>query len=118
MKRALVALALFAAPSLARAEDGKGLFAARCAACHAVGATKSTPAAPRITGVMGRKIASLGDYTYSTGLKAKGAQSWSDANLDAYLAAPAKFAPGTRMFVALTKPEERKAVEGYLKTLK
>lgn len=118
MKKRILALVLLTAPGLAHAEDGKALFNARCAACHAPTATKSTPVAPKISGVAGRKIASLGDYTYSMGLKAKGAQSWNDTNLDAYLTAPAKFAPGTRMFVALTKPEERKAVEGYLRTLK
>lgn len=102
----------------ARAEEGKALFAARCAACHAPTAIKSSPVAPKIAGVVGRRIASLPDYGYSAALKAKGAQTWTEATLDSYLTAPSKFAPGTKMFVALPKPEERKAVIGYLKTLK
>lgn len=116
--RLFAALAVLALPAVAQAEDGRALFAARCAACHAPAAVKSGPVAPRIAGVAGRKIASLTDYAYSTALKGKGGQAWSDANLDAYLTAPAKFAPGTKMFVGLPKLEERRAVIGYLKTLK
>ena len=119
--KTIVVLAGLAAASFAvsaRAEDGKALFASRCAACHAPDAVKSGPVAPRIKGVVGRKIASLPDYSYSAGLKAKAGQSWTEASLDTYLTAPAKFAPGTKMFVALTTPAERKAVVGYLKTLK
>lgn len=116
--RLFAALAVLAFPALAHADDGKALFATRCAACHSPSAAKSGPVAPRIGGVAGRKIASLPDYAYSTALKGKGGQAWTDQNLDAYLTAPAKFAPGTKMFVGLPKPEERRAVIGYLKTLK
>lgn len=116
--RTLVILAGLAAATSVHAEDGKALFATRCAACHQPAASKSSSVAPKIAGVVGRRIAGLTDYAYSAGLKGKGAQAWSDASLDAYVAAPAKFAPGTRMFVALAKPEERRAVIGYLKTLR
>ena len=116
--RMLLSLMVLGAATAAHAEDGKALFASRCAACHAPTAVKSSPVAPKIAGVAGRKVASLGDYAYSAGLKGKAGQSWTDANLDAYLTAPAKWAPGTKMFVGLPKPDERKAVVGYLKTLK
>lgn len=116
--RLFAAFAILAVPALAHAQDGRALFAARCAACHAPNAAKSSPAAPKIGGVAGRKIASLPDYAYSTALRGKSGQAWTDANLDAYLTAPATFASGTKMFVAVPKPDERHAVIGYLKTLK
>ena len=116
--RLFAVITVLALPAVAHAEDGKALFATRCAACHAPTAAKSGPASPKIGGVAGRRIASLTDYGYSTALKSKGGQAWTDANLDTYLTAPARFAPGTKMFVALPKADDRKVVIAYLKTLK
>jgi len=106
------ALALAATPALAA--DGAELFALQCEGCHAAA---STPVAPTLKGVAGGKIASATGFTYSAGLKAK-TGTWTDANLDAFLAAPAKFAPGTKMMTAGVEPEDRAALIGYLKTLK
>jgi cytochrome c len=107
-----VAFGFAAAPALAA--DGAKLFQLQCKTCHA---DKSTVMAPTLTGVTGRGIASLADFKYSAGLKAKGG-TWTVANLDAFLAAPAKFAPGTRMPIAVANPADRTALIGYLKTLK
>ena len=110
----LLALAgLSASPVLAA--DGAKTFMLQCKTCHAA---KSGPMGPSLTGVAGRKIAGLTDYKYSTGLAAKGAQTWTDANLEAYLTAPAKFAPGTKMMTGLAAPADRAAVIIYLKGLK
>lgn len=107
-----VALGLHAGPALAA--DGARTFQLQCKTCHGA---KSSPMGPALGGVSGGKIAGKADFIYSAGLKAK-AGTWTDANLDAYLAAPTKFAPGTRMMVAVTKPDDRAAVVAYLKTLK
>ncbi|HZZ34981.1 MAG TPA: c-type cytochrome [Caulobacteraceae bacterium] len=106
---------LVATAGSAAAADGKAVFAAKCAGCHVLTA-KSGPAGPQLKGVFGRKIAGAADYSYSAGLKAK-TGVWG-ANLDAYLAAPASFAPGTKMFVRLADAGERAAVIAYLKTVK
>ena len=82
-------LALAALPAAAR--DGAALFNAQCKSCHSVTAA-SGPAGPSLKGVVGRKIAGAPGYAYSTGLKAK-TGTWGDANLDAFLANPAAFAP-------------------------
>jgi cytochrome c len=105
-------LGLAATPAFAA--DGAKLFQLQCKTCHA---DKSTVMAPSLQGVAGRGIAALADFKYSTGLKAKGG-TWTVANLDAFLAAPAKFAPGTRMPIAVANPADRTALIGYLKTLK
>ena len=44
--------------------------------------------------------------------------TWTDANLDAFLKGPADFAPGTKMFIQPLSDEDRAAVIEYLKTLK
>ncbi len=69
MRIALALLLALAAPP-ALAATGEQLFGDNCASCHTVGAA-STPDAPTLKGVVGRKIASLPDFKYSDGLKAK-----------------------------------------------
>lgn len=112
--RLVLLLALAATGQPAVAADGARLFQMQCKTCHAA---KSTPMGPSLAGVAGGKIAGRADFAYSPALKAKGGV-WTDASLGAYLAAPAKFAPGGRMMVAVTKPDDRAAVVAYLKTLK
>jgi len=108
------ALAALSSAGPALAADGAKTFQLQCKTCHGA---KSTAIGPSLAGVAGRKIAGLSDFKYSAALTAKGG-TWTDASLDAYLAAPGKFAPGGRMFVAVSNPADRAAVAAYLKTLK
>ena len=107
-------LAFVATPALAA--TGQDLFNDKCAECHTVDGTSLT--APTLKGVVGRKIASLPDYQYSPGLKAKQGGEWTDATLDTFLFNPRGFAPGTEMFVGAPDPKERGAIIAYLKTVK
>jgi len=115
MRLALAAALVLATALPAAAQDGQALFNAHCKSCHTVTGT-SGPAGPTVKGVAGRKIASAPGFTYSAGLKAK-TGTWTDANLDAYLANPSAFAPGGRMFARVAQPGARAAIIGYLKTL-
>ena len=116
MRLALAAaLILASALPAAAAEDGQALFNAQCKSCHTINGVSGV-AGPSLKGVAGRKIASTPGYVYSSGLKAK-TGTWTEANLDAYLAAPVIFAPGNRMFARVAQPAARKAIIGYLKTL-
>ncbi len=112
----IVALAALVSTSASAAPDGKAIFAARCAGCHAL-TDKSSPAGPQLKGIVGRKIAGASDFNYSPGLKAKPGV-WADASLGAFIAAPAGFAPGSKMFARLAAPADRAAVIAYLKTVK
>lgn len=107
---AALALSLAATPALAA--DGAALFNIQCKMCHA-----GSVMGPKLDGVAGGKIAARTDYAYSPALKAKGG-TWTDANLDAYLKAPTTFAPGTKMMISVAPDENRKAIIGYLKTMK
>ena len=125
MRKAVLAMAMggvfaLAAAGGAAAQDaaaGKTAFAVRCGGCHQVGTTASAGSGPLLKGVVGRKIASLTDFTYSPALKAKGGV-WSAANLDAFLTSPIKFAPGGKMYTAVTAPADRANLIAYLKTVK
>jgi cytochrome c len=116
MNRTAFALVLAFAVSAgaAHAADGAKIFQLQCKTCHQA---KSTPMGPSLTGVAGRGVASLSDFKYSAGLTAKGG-TWTDANLDAFLAGPAKFAAGSKMPAALPAAADRTAVIAYLKTVK
>ncbi len=116
MRLILAALAASALAAPAIAQDGQALFNAQCKNCHTV-TGKSSPMGPTLKGVAGRKAASAPDYKYSAGLTKKGG-IWTDATLDAYLTAPATYAPGTKMFNRVAQPQARKAIIGYLKTQK
>lgn len=96
---------------------GKALFKIRCATCHQSEAAQSGPAGPSLKGIVGRKVAALPDFSYSSALKTKGGV-WSDAALDAFLASPVKFAPGGKMFSAVTDSADRAHLIAYLKTQK
>jgi cytochrome c2 len=96
---------------------GKATFA-QCAACHKADATGRSTIGPNLWKVSGRKSGTLPGYAYSPAMKAAG-KVWTDAALDAYLAAPATAVPGNKMpFAGLKAPADRANVIAYLRTLK
>ena len=110
----LFALSLIATPALAA--TGEDLFADQCSGCHTIDAA-SSPTAPTLRGVVGRKVAGASDFAYSDALKAKGGV-WTPQALDAFLAEPRKFASGTTMSVSVPSAEDRAALIQYLETLR
>jgi cytochrome c2 len=112
---------LLLAPSLAlisigaRAEEpGEAVFKKSCAICHTLEAGKNK-IGPSLAGVVGRKAGSVAGFAYSAANKDSG-DIWDERTLDAYLTAPQKFMPGTKMvFVGLKDPGDRKALIEYLK---
>lgn len=116
MRLALAAALVLATVTPAAAQDGAALFNTQCKSCHTTTGV-STPAGPTLKGVSGRKAAAAPGFSYSAGLTKKGG-AWTDANLDAYLTAPAAYAPGTRMVTKVASPQARAAIIAYLKTLK
>jgi cytochrome c len=106
-----------AASAQANATAGQATFVARCAMCHGKEA-QGGPMAPSLKGIVGRKAATETAFPrYSAALKASGL-TWTSANLNDFLTAPAKKVPGTTMVIALPKADERANVLAYLATLK
>ena len=103
--------ALVAAADVAK---GETIFK-KCAACHKIDGGNAV--GPHLNGVVGRPVASIGDFSYSDGMKAHGGD-WTPAEIFHFLAAPKKDIPGTKMsFAGLPKPEDRADVIAYLETL-
>ncbi|WP_312367974.1 c-type cytochrome [Stenotrophomonas sp.] len=92
--------------------SGEQAFA-MCVACHSRDAGAPQRMGPNLWGVVGRKAGSNPGFDYSPALKASNI-TWDAAQLDAYLAAPAKHVPGTRMVIAVPDPARRQALIEYL----
>ncbi len=112
-----VAAASQAAAQAGDAAAGKSVVASACAMCHGLTAG-AVMVGPSLYGVVGRRIASVPGFDYSGALKAHNAESWTDAELDAWLKAPMSFAPGTKMYYpGLTDAKSRADVIAFLHTL-
>lgn len=86
----------------------------RCVACHTVDKGGRNGIGPNLHGVVGAAVAAKPDFSYSGAMKAKGG-IWDEAALDAYLEAPMKAVPGTRMaFAGVIDAADRKALILYL----
>ncbi|HJV42612.1 c-type cytochrome [Caulobacter sp.] len=107
---------LHAGSSAAAQANGQALFESRCGMCHGL-----TPApgkmGPPLKGVVGRKLGAAAGYNYSDALK-RSKTTWSTARLDAFLAAPGKAAPGTKMMVGVSAADQRAAIIAYLSSQK
>jgi len=97
--------------------QGELLFA-NCRGCHEVENGTVHGIGPDLWGVAGRRIATARGYSYSEALKAVPG-TWSEERLDAFLADPQSFAPGTSMrSEGLSDPTSRTKLIEYLKRLK
>lgn len=102
-----------AGPAAGNPANGKTVFA-RCAACHDLN-TGAVRMGPSLKGIIGRKAGSVANFGYSGAMKAKGV-TWGPDTLDAFLTAPMKYVPGTRMaFAGISNAKERADVIAYLK---
>ena len=102
----------------ADAAAGKAVYEAKCAVCHSVVAGEGSVIGPHLDGAVDRKIASAPDFAYSPALSAHDG-IWDVQTLSAFLAAPQKFAPGTRMgFAGIPDEAERANLIAYLETVK
>ena len=89
----------------------------KCALCHTAEAGKNK-IGPSLFGVVGRKSASVDNYSYSDAMK-KFDHTWDPETLDKYLADPRAVVPNTKMiFPGIKDEKERQDVIAYLETLK
>jgi cytochrome c len=111
----LVSGVLVSGPAVAAndATHGKVVFA-RCAACHSLQPGKKM-IGPSLVGIVGRKAGTLDNYAYSPAMKKYGV-TWDAKTMSAFLVAPSKTVPGTRMvFVGLPSLVDRADLIAYLR---
>ena len=102
------------APLLASADAAAGekVFS-KCRACHKLDGTNGT--GPHLDGVIGRDIASVPGYSYTAAL-AELPGNWDPQEFSEFLTNPKAYAPGTKMVIALPKPEDRANLIAFLET--
>lgn len=89
----------------------------RCFACHSVVAGEDQLPRPNLRAAIGRRAGTQPGFRYSPALIEAGARGlvWTRATLDAYLADPERFLPGTAMAMpGLTVAADRHDVIDYL----
>src|SRR5438067_4540249 len=95
--------------------DAGAMVFKKCMACHQIGPNAQNGIAPVLNGVIGRPAGQYPNYSYSSANKNSGLV-WDERTLSAYLRAPAKVVPGTKMvFSGLKKGQEIPDVIAYLK---
>ena len=106
------------APLLAAAsvEPGKKL-AKKCALCHTFKKDGPRKIGPNLWDIVGADKARWENFSYSAALAGVGG-SWGYEELDAFVANPKAYIPGTKMtFNGLKEPEDRADLIAYLRTL-
>jgi cytochrome c len=103
---------------LASADPAKGQAAAKkCLACHVFEKGGPNKIGPNLYNVVGQAKAQHAGFNYSTALKSKGGE-WTFDDLNAFIANPKGYAPGTIMaFAGIGNPKERADLLRYMQTL-
>ena len=106
----------WASPAGADPARGERMFQ-RCFACHSVVAGENKLPGPNLRGVLDRRAGTLPGFRFSPAMIEAGARGlvWTRATLDAYLADPERFLPGTGMGMpGLREAVDRHDVIDYL----
>src|SRR6476646_9973445 len=121
---AAVALLALSAPALAQGDATKGKAAfAKCGICHQVGPGAKTLVGPELNGTVGRKAASVADYSmYSAGMMKLGDSGFvcTEEYIDKWITDPKAMIPDSPMalaFQGIPDAKERADIIAYLKTL-
>lgn len=107
--------ALYAAADVKAGED---LFNKKCTVCHDATKGGANKVGPKLWGVVNRKVASIGDFNYSSGMKSHGDRTWNFDELNHFLWGPAKWVKGTMMsFAGVQKDQDRANLIAYLNSI-
>jgi cytochrome c len=102
----------------AAAPNGASAFDTECGDCHSVKAGRNKKG-PSLAGVVGRKPASIPDFTnYSDAMRALG-QPWTADRIAQYIRNPKSVVPGgTMKYEGLADEATRASIVNYLATVK
>lgn len=118
-----VAVLMAGTPGAGRAETPTGdaergaAHWEECSACHTLGAGAEVLVGPPLTGILGRTVGRHPGFDYSDAMLGEGAGGlvWSIAALDAYIADPHSYIPGTYMgYAGLPDATDRADLIAYI----
>ncbi len=106
-------------PLLASADPAAGESLTRaCAACHSFEQGGPNKVGPNLWGIVGAPHAHVEDFAYSDALAAMSDKPWTYEELNAFLADPKEYAPGTKMsYAGMSDVEDRADLIAYLRSL-
>jgi cytochrome c len=100
----------FSSADLERGE----LLSFACQACHTLREGEPHQTGPNLYGILGRTAGTQEGFEYTDGLRASGIV-WSVETIEAWLAAPNDYVPGTTMvFAGYADPDDRRDLIAYL----
>ena len=89
-----------------------------CTACHTFNEGGANRVGPNLWDIVGRPIAAGDGFNYSGALAERSEETWSYENLDAFLANPRGWAPGTKMaYAGLRSANDRAELIAYMRGL-
>lgn len=99
-------------------EAGASYFSKKCAVCHSIEKGGPNKVGPHLYGVMGRKVASVSDFSYSKAMQTHADRSWTWDEMNHFQWNPKKFVPGTIMaYAGTSKDQERANLIVYLNSM-
>ena len=103
---------------LAMADASRGERQARkCAGCHTFNQGGATKTGPNLYDIINNDKGHIADFAYSSALLEMGGL-WTYENMDAFIANPRQYMPGTKMsYAGLRNPEQRADLLAYMQTL-
>lgn len=97
-------------------EKGKEVFK-KCSSCHSIEQGGANGTGPNLWASFGKPHGHVPGFAYSDALKAVPG-NWDFKGMDAWLASPRKYAPGTKMsFAGLGNAEDRANVIAYMNSM-
>ena len=109
--------AMLSADSFPPEPWGLNSAAGRCVVCHSLEKGGEFRVAPNLWNIVGAEKARYSSwYNYSPALIKMGG-TWTEEDLDLYLADAAAFAPGSTKSIRVKDPEERERIIEFLEQL-
>lgn len=88
---------------------GQAYFEKKCTTCHSIEKGAPNKVGPHLWGVLGRKVASISDFSYSKGMQSHADRTWTWEEMNQFQFKPNKWVPGTIMAYAGTSKDQDRA---------
>jgi len=102
----------------ANVDNGRVLAGRFCASCHSFTDGGRNGVGPNLWGIVNKGHAQVAGFNYSPANRALADKPWDYEALNAFIAAPARAMPGTRMaFAGMANAAQRADLIAYLRSL-